>query len=508
MAGAKKKKKPAANPARGFATTSIASKPRPELSEPDSKPASAAAKGPGAPPSTQKDAPPSSTATSGDATASAATQEKPLSPEEFERQLEESELQLLVEKHASKTKRDAQRQRSRLDTDRRLLRGQADSVNSFKWLPQELMDHILDLIQAESRFSSSSLTSSENGGAGKMPPEEDMITRLWTLQQTLSAAEFPTERVAAVIRYILDISPNVPPTNRDSIWGLEEALDWLARECPLDELPSYEPKSKPIPRSTTGLFPGPWTACRILTKSGIDTPQESPVPTRSSTPRHFESKNGRKGKTAGKGRPAKTSSAAKKMVVTCDSDIEPDELVPKYLETKAKLLEFERGYHRLDKSQAADVDEELAVAKLEAKIRKIESDVLFEKYEAEQLWKAQKINLEKQLAAAKKEAEAQAETQTEAASTPDEPVPEKTDEDEINDEANRIAAEILAEANEDDDDIGGLFASLPQNEVDASTGESRTVVNSADGSKIVIRDFGKWSGVGPRRTLEETCRSR
>lgn len=257
MAGAKKKKKPAANPARGFATTSIASKPRPELSESDSKPASAAAKGPGAPPSTQKDAPPSSTATPGDATASAATQEKPLSPEEFERQLEESELQLLVEKHASKTKRDAQRQRTRLDTDRRLLRGQADSVNSFKWLPQELMGHILDLIQAESRFSSSSLTSSENGGAGKMPPEEDMITRLWTLQQTLSAAEFPTERVAAVIRYILDISPNVSPTNRDSIWGLEEALDWLARECPLDELPSYEPKSKHIPRSTTGLFLGP-----------------------------------------------------------------------------------------------------------------------------------------------------------------------------------------------------------------------------------------------------------
>ncbi|KAL6363682.1 hypothetical protein LRP88_03104 [Fusarium phalaenopsidis] len=491
MAGAKKKKKPAANPARGFATTSIASKPRPELSEPDSKPASAAAKGPGAPPSTQKDAPPSSTATPGDATTSAATQEKPLSPEEFERQLEESELQLLVEKHASKTKRDAQRQRSRLDTDRRLLRGQADSVNSFKWLPQELMDHILDLIQAESRFSSSSLTSSENGGAGKMPPEEDMITRLWTLQQTLSAAEFPTERVAAVIRYILDISPNVSPTNRDSIWGLEEALDWLARECPLDELPSYEPKSKPIPKSTT------------------DTPQESPVPTRSSTPRHFESKNGRKGKPAGKGRPAKASSAAKKMVVTCDSDIEPDELVPKYLETKAKLLEFERGYHRLDKSQAADVDEELAVAKLEAKIRKIESDVLFDKYEAEQLWKGQKINLEKQLATAKKEAEAQAETQTEDASTPEEPAPEKTDEDEINDEANRIAAEILAEANEDDDDdIGGLFASLPQNEVDASTGESRTVVNSADGSKIVIRDFGKWTGVSPRRTLEETCRSR
>ncbi|KAF5004351.1 hypothetical protein FDECE_9155 [Fusarium decemcellulare] len=488
MAGAKKKKKPTANPARGFATTSIASKPRPEVSEPESKPAAnSVAKGQAAPPTTQKDAPLSSSATPGDATTSAAAQDKPLSAEEFERQLEESELQLLVEKHASKTKRDAQRQRSRLDTDRRLLRSQADSVNSFKWLPQELMDHILDLVQAENRFAASSLASSENSGAGKMPPEEDMIARLWTLQQTLTAAEFPSERVGAVIRYILDISPNVSSTNRDSIWGLEEALDWLARECPLDELPAYEPKSKPVPRSTT------------------DTPQDSPVPSRSNTPRHFDSRNGRKNKPPGaKGRPVKPSSPAKRLTVTCDSDIEPDELVPKFLETKAKLLEHERGLHRLNQSQATESDEELAVAKLEAKIRKIESDVLFDKYDAEQQWKAQKINLEKHFAVAKKVNQSQAEE----ISTPEEAALEKTDGDDINDEAERIAAEILAEANEDDNDIGGLFASLPQNEVDANTGESRTVMNSPDGSRIAIRDFGKWTGVSPRRALEETCRSR
>jgi ATP-dependent RNA helicase DHX29 len=253
MAGAKKKKKPAANPARGFATTSVASKPRPEVAESESKPVTI--KGQSAPPPTQKDAPPSSSATTGDATTNSATQETALSPEEFEKQLEESELQLLVEKHAAKTKKDAQRQRNRLDTDRRLLRGQADSINSFKWLPPDLMDHILDLVQAENRFAASSLSSSENAGAGKVPPEEDMVIRLWTLQQTLIAAEFPKDRVAAAIRYILDIAPNVASTNRDSIWGLEEALDWLARECKIGELPSYEPRSKPIPKSTTGSSP-------------------------------------------------------------------------------------------------------------------------------------------------------------------------------------------------------------------------------------------------------------
>jgi ATP-dependent RNA helicase DHX29 len=250
--GAKKKKKPAANPARGFATTSVASKPRPEVTEPEPKPA--VAKGQDTPPSTQKDAPPSSS-TVDNATATANSQEATLSPEEFEKHLEESELQILVEKHATKTKKDALRQRNRLDTDRRLLRSQADSINSFKWLPQDLMNHILDLVQAENRFTASSLSTSDSNGAGKMLPEEEMIIRLWTLQQTLTAAEFPTERIAAVIRYILYIAPNVSTTSRESIWGLEEALDWLARECRIDELPSYEPKSKPMLKSTTGLFP-------------------------------------------------------------------------------------------------------------------------------------------------------------------------------------------------------------------------------------------------------------
>ncbi|KAH6899625.1 P-loop containing nucleoside triphosphate hydrolase protein [Thelonectria olida] len=480
MAGAKKKKKPAANPARGFATTSIASKPRPEAVEPESKPLTAAAKGQAsAPPTSQNDAPPSTTP--GDVSTKPTLKDKELSPEEFERQLEESELQLLVEKYAIKTKRDAQRQRSRLETDRRLLRGQADSVNSFKWLPQELMDHVLNLIQAENRFAASSITS-DSSGAGKMPPEEDMVTRLWTLQQTLSSAEFPSDRVDAVIRYILDISPNVSSTTGNSIWGLEEALDWLARECPPDELPVYDPKPKPVSKSTP------------------DTPQDSPIPTRSNTPRHFESRNGRKSK-ATSGNQKKTPSLTKKLVVTCDSDIEPDELAPQYLATKAKLLELERGNSG---SGTPSTDDELAVAKLEAKIRKIESDVLFDKFEADQKWRAEKIELEKQFAASKREAKGKVEDSP----PPEEPSSNKTVGDGISDEAEKIAAEILAQSNEDDDDIGGLFASLPQNEVNAQTGETQTVINSADGAKIVIRDFGKWTGFSPRRALEEACRSR
>jgi ATP-dependent RNA helicase DHX29 len=83
--------------------------------------------------------------------------------------------------------------------------------------------------------------------------------------------------------------------------------------------------------------------------------------------------------------------------------------------------------------------------------------------------------------------------------------------EDVNDEAARIAAEILAENGEDSDDdaaLADLFASLPVNEVDPLTGKTNTVMNGSDGSKVIIRDFGKWTGVNPVRTLEEACRAR
>ncbi|KAI3554166.1 helicase associated domain-containing protein [Colletotrichum abscissum] len=479
MAGAKKKKKPAANPARGFATTSVASsKPRTEPAEGADAAAAARAATVAPDASSKSDAPStdpqSSTNGAGDKAAKAE-----LSPEEFEKQLDESELQLMVEKYAQKTKRDAQRQRTRLETDRRLLRGQADTVNSRKWLPQELMDQVLDLIQAESRFASSSV-STETSANGKLLPEEDMTIKLWTLQQTLASVGFPEERVQAVMRHILDIAPNIPSFTKDSLWGLEEALDWLARECPSDELPDYEGRGNKSVRQ-------------------LDTPAESPLPSGATTPvPDGRQKPGQASKNGNK----------KKAVVTCDIDIEPDELVPVYLETKIKLFELEKSQqgkrkqntNKFEASDGADLQ-----AELRAKIVRIEKDVLFDKFAAEQEWKTKKVVLEKEFAAAKKQ-QAQEEKEKESPKAVAEA--SGSSDGDINDEAERIAAEILAQ-NDDDDDggLGDLFANLPVTEVDA-TGKSSTVLNGTDGVKITIRDFGKWTGVSPMRALEEACRAR
>lgn len=244
MAGKKKTKKPAANPARGFATTSVASKPRVDALDSTDE-ATGNSNNAASPSVTDPAALAASQVHAGAAPGTKATKEteKSLSPEEFERQLEESELQLLVEKYAQKVRRDVQRQKNRLETDRRVLRGQAETVNTRKWLPPELMDHIIDLIQAESRFAASSIAA-ENTSAGKALQEEDLTIKLWTLQETLVAAGFPEDKIMPVLHFVLDIANSVSAANRESIWGLDEALEWLARECVRDELPDYEGRGK------------------------------------------------------------------------------------------------------------------------------------------------------------------------------------------------------------------------------------------------------------------------
>ena len=191
----------------------------------------------------------------------------------------------------------------------------------------------------------------------------------------------------------------------------------------------------------------------------------------------------------------------KKVVATCDSDIEPDNLIPEYIATKKKQLELERN---LEHPNHGHSERDLAVAKVEARLARIENDVLFDKFLAEQQWKQQKVTVEKEIAAAK----LQNKDIEEDGNPPQANDTQQTDGDEVNEEAQRIAAEILDEDGGDEDGLEGLFASLPQNEVDESTGKARTVVTSSEGNKIVIRDFGKWSGVSPQRALEEACRAR
>lgn len=503
MAGGNKKKKtkPAANPARGYATTSTISKARIEATDnaptaakknsddPTKKPSLPASQGPHEP----------------DKSANTTEQKKELTPEEFEAQLEEAELQLLVDKHAQKTKRDAIRQKQRLETDRRLLRGQAESINAKKWLPVELMDHILDLIQAEGRFAASS-TTSEGTSTGKMPSEEELTIRLWTLQQTLRGSGFAEEKVQAALQFVLDISANISGNSKDSVWGLDEALDWLARECPVEELPDYDNRTK------HGASSG-----------------ESPLPSGATTPLLLETEalQRTKGKKKnGSTTPRTTGTASpRRQVVTYDSDIEPDDLVPSYLDTRTKLFGIQRPQQDTSRkgrkssqqlqlpTTTGDSTDDMEIAKLLAKLDKIEKDPLFDAGLARMQWETKRITLERDYAEKKTMSVvgAMQEAQDQRQAGEDKPQSaddgDDDDDDEIAKEAKKMTEEILALDDNEDQTLADLFSALPTNEVDAS-GKTSTVMNNSDGTKVTIRDFGKFTGVSPLRILEEACRAR
>lgn len=204
-----------------------------------------------------------------------------------------------------------------------------------------------------------------------------------------------------------------------------------------------------------------------------------------------------------------------KRVIEYESDIEPEDLLPVYLRTKAEIFHLlpatvksssvGRRSARDKHVKSSDADTSPVITKLQRKLKRIEGDILFDQYVADQRWEQERIILERE-AAAKRIARptvAAEDKQGNVAQSDDDSA-----EDEISRQAAEMAAEILEEGSDDDAAIADLFASLPITEVDAVTGKSCTVMKGADGIKVSIRDFGKTTGMSPKRVLEEACRAR
>lgn len=200
-----------------------------------------------------------------------------------------------------------------------------------------------------------------------------------------------------------------------------------------------------------------------------------------------------------------------------ESDIDADELLPVYLESKTKLFQLQstlsptkaansNGKKHAKKSGILISMSDPVSTKLLRKIQRIEDDVLFDRYIAEKQWDTRRVQLEKDAAAAAIARRSEFET-TSTTSQESDTLHDVIDE--VSKEAADIGAALLQDENESDDDahLANLFASLPVNEVDPITGKSSTVATGSDGVKVT-RDFGKWTGVSPTRVLEEACRAR
>lgn len=243
-----KKKKLSANPARGFATTSIASKPKSNDTAHSSEAENSIT------PLTSTES--KTGLVKDDGVVERQKEPNELSPEEFEKQLEESELQSLVEQHALKSKRDSARQVTRLQTERRVLRGQTERLNLRQWLPAEAIEHITELIRQGDGNGSSRLDPDYTTKVATASEEESSV-RLWTLQQTLQALDVPEVSIQEVLRSLIDrlgtFTSSSKGAGKDTIWGLEESLDWLALNCHQRDLPSYEDqRSGPRPKKLDG----------------------------------------------------------------------------------------------------------------------------------------------------------------------------------------------------------------------------------------------------------------
>lgn len=181
-----------------------------------------------------------------------------------------------------------------------------------------------------------------------------------------------------------------------------------------------------------------------------------------------------------------------------DSEIEPDQMVERFLSLKQRLSEhdptiLDRKPGKL-KSQskfgAASAQLNPRIKKIEAQLSALMADILFDQQQADMSWEAKRIDLlqeaitRKTLGVESRHSKNEHELSSSKVLIPS---PKGTDLEE-----------------EPEGFLGDFLATLP----DANSNIAATESDSKDTSSVEIRDFGKSSGVPPRRILEEICKAR
>ena len=246
----KKKKRITAHSARGFATTSVASKQQTQEDSSIEREAHAHHGHDAEAPANSVNAP------MGPASATSEKLLSEMSPDELETQLEASDLQIFLEKNGERSKRDASRQVSKLETERRLLRGQAEPLATSQWLPPELMQRIFEYVALESghmpEYSSSSKSS-----LSVTSSDDDMLIRLWKLSLTLHKLGFSYHDIMEAFRHLLYLqsmsNSSKITTPKDGLWGVDECLDWLSVNSTTDDNLDYESRRSILPQQPDTL---------------------------------------------------------------------------------------------------------------------------------------------------------------------------------------------------------------------------------------------------------------
>lgn len=141
------------------------------------------------------------------------------------------------------------------------------------------------------------------------------------------------------------------------------------------------------------------------------------------------------------------------------------------------------------------VEEDPQVLKIQRKISKIENDVLFDRREAEYLWKEKLDEFRKEAVFSRPNTQ----ESIPSASATDPGKQGRLEETKAQSGANTLPADNIIE-NEDVDLLGDMF--------ETETPILDAIIESKSDTGVTLRDFGKWTGISPRRVLEETCKAR
>jgi ATP-dependent RNA helicase DHX29 len=459
----KKKKKAAPTVNRGFATSSIASKPRHDPNEDSNKKAAGSKAG---------------DVSSEKPTEQTSEVEKPkelLSPEELEAELERSDLQQYIEGHGPKVAKDTQRQMSKMVTDCRILRAQSQPLSISPWISEELLETILD-------FSRERLALKSGSGTQKRQPDEVWVDRFWTLSKILQDMGVSKERIYQLLE---DLPMQEALVESSGIWGLRRSLDVLALDTGDLELrpyekPAYDPRDSA--NSTEHDSEPEKPKQQLLKKPIVSHPSSrAPTPSRSGAVTPY------------------TSGGEDDFAVSdLESDLEPEEMEAIYVDTKLKLFKLQPSLvDALSKkskgaSRSNSVPRSTGIRKLQDRIRRIESDMLFNSDAAHERWMAEKISYLRSRPSSgiaspslnvnggRSEDVSRAQTDTESVGGKDEP-------------EESASGELL----------GGMFAEPTPSGSAPEPGSSDSATENA-----ILRDFGKVTGYSPRRLLEDACRAR
>ncbi|OCT55019.1 putative helicase [Cladophialophora carrionii] len=453
----KKKKKPAANPARGFATTSLPSKSK-VIAEPDD--ASVAddrqsrAAGGTAPVHVGEDP-----GTTDGKQPTDGVQIQDMTPEELEAHLENSELESMLDKYCPKVLADARRQVARLETERRQLRLQTQKLSTYNWLSAEVIHELFEMASEDEHGTSA---------AGRVKlheiDEEKLVVDLWTLERVLRSLNFP--KVPEAMVYIAELALSNRVTSLiDSVPGLAEALQWYAGNTQSDELTNYEQTSTTKTERSGGSTP----AQALSEPTTATQSRQSPAST-----------------------PAKVSEAEDDSLASSDSEDEddPSKLTDRYIRIQSRIWAAQNQISK-DRQDKEPIKER-RLMRLNQKLQQIRRDPLFDEWEAEDQWSTNLLELQtvqkqrmRAAAATNRRKKKQALSEETVGSDPE------------------ATETTFGERQMNDDEDALLGAMFGESEDAPCAAQNQT----ASESPVKILDFPRWTGLSPRRLLEELCKS-